>query len=267
MTAPTIYNATESWMKASVRPPVRFTRFCDKVIKLGSDGKPFTLVPHQRIIFDLADELYEQDVWNTFLFSTIKKSGKTELQAIAALKWALEHDDEELLLQGNDYDQSVGRVFKAVARLCKRNKIKCRILADRIIFPNGSEIRAIAADFAGEAGAQQGFHGVGAPRRGRGSALAFPHHFAKCLKNYAPNIGARQKPNGGCSRKPESPSLPPRCAMLSTMPSRMPRSRIFGLRTFATAPALVGLRRACRSKSGKSASAISCAAWLVATPT
>ena len=142
---------------------IAFTEFCDKVIKLGSDGKPFTLAPHQRETFDLADELYQQDLWNTFLYSTVKKSGKTQLQAIAALKWALEHDDDELLLQGNDYDQSVGRGFKAVARLCKRNKIKCRILANRIIFPNGSEIEAIAADFAGEAGAQQVFNGVDEP--------------------------------------------------------------------------------------------------------
>lgn len=142
---------------------VPLTEFCDRLIKLGSDGKPFWLAPHQRVIFDTIDELLLQDAINQVVYSSIKKSGKTELQGIAALKWALEHDDEELLLQGNDFDQSVGRVFKAVARLCKRNKIKCRVMADRIIFPNGSEIKAIAADFAGEAGAQHGFHGVDEP--------------------------------------------------------------------------------------------------------
>jgi phage terminase large subunit-like protein len=155
-------NATRSNTKAA-QSSVRTAEFCDEVIKIGSNGKPFILAPHQREIFDLADNLFEQDLWNTLLYSTIKKSGKTELQAIAALKWALEHNDDELLLQGNDFDQAAGRVFKAVARLCKLNKIKCRILADRIIFPNGSEMRAIASDFAGEAGAQQGFDGVDEP--------------------------------------------------------------------------------------------------------
>jgi hypothetical protein len=37
----------------------------------------------------------------------------TQLQAIYAIKWALEHADDELILQANDYDQSIGRVFNA----------------------------------------------------------------------------------------------------------------------------------------------------------
>jgi phage terminase large subunit-like protein len=156
------FNVQRSNKKAT-QSFIPFCKFCDRVIKFGSDGKPFHLAPHQRIIFDTADDLFQQDLWNTFLYSVIKKSGKTELQAIYALRWAIEHDDDELLLQGNDFDQSVGRVFKAVVRLCRRNKIKARILADKIFFPNGSEIRAIAADFAGEAGAQQGFHGCDEP--------------------------------------------------------------------------------------------------------
>lgn len=142
---------------------LRFSDFCDQIIRYGSDGKPFALQPHQRVIFDTADDLLDRDEINTILFSTIKKSGKTELQAIAALKWAIEHEADEILIQANDYDQSVGRVFRAIARLCKNNKIKARILTDKIILPNGSEIKAIPVDYAGEAGAQQGFHGVDEP--------------------------------------------------------------------------------------------------------
>jgi phage terminase large subunit-like protein len=142
---------------------IPFTEFCDKVVKFGSDGKRFRLAPHQRVIFAKIDELLQADAINQIVYSTVKKSGKTELQAITAIKWALEHADDELILQANDMDQATGRVFKAVVRLCKWNKIKCRRLSDTVIFPNDSEIRAIPSDFAGEAGAQQGFHGVDEP--------------------------------------------------------------------------------------------------------
>ena len=45
----------------------------------------------------------------------------------------------------------------------RKNKIRCRVMADRIIFTNGSIIRAINSDFAGEAGASQGFHSSDEP--------------------------------------------------------------------------------------------------------
>jgi hypothetical protein len=140
---------------------IPFTDFVDSVIKLNEAGNPFRLTEHQRLIFNLADEL--RDDWNQFLYSCIKKSGKTTLNAIRGIKWALENPDDELVDQANDFDQATGRVFNAQVKLCEKNKIRCRVLSDRIIFPNGSIIKAIASDFAGEAGANQGFHSCDEP--------------------------------------------------------------------------------------------------------
>jgi phage terminase large subunit-like protein len=140
---------------------IPFTDFCGSVIKLNEAGKPFKLTEHQRVIFDKADELRE--FWNQFIYSSIKKTGKTTLNAIKGLKWALENPDDELVDQANDYDQAQGRVFNAQVKLCEKNGIRCRVLSDRIIFPNGSVIRAIASDFAGQAGSNQGFHSCDEP--------------------------------------------------------------------------------------------------------
>jgi phage terminase large subunit-like protein len=140
---------------------IYFTDFCDNVIRVNEVGQPFKLTEHQRVTFDTADEL--RDDWNQFLYSTIKKSGKTTLNAGYCIKWALEHPDDELIVQANDFEQATGRVFTAIVKLCDKNKIRCRVLSDRIIFPNGSVIRAIASDFAGEAGASQGFHSCDEP--------------------------------------------------------------------------------------------------------
>jgi hypothetical protein len=140
---------------------IYYTDFCDNVIKVNELGQPFRLTEHQRVIFDTADDLRE--FWNQFIYSSIKKTGKTTVNASKTIKWALEHPDDELIVQANDYEQSVGRVFTAIVKLCDKNKIRCRVLSDRIIFPNGSVIRAIASDFAGEAGASQGFHSCDEP--------------------------------------------------------------------------------------------------------
>ena len=139
-------------------PFMRFTQFVDRMIKVNEVGQPFKLCPHQRVIFESADQL--RNFWNTFIYSTIKESGKTTLQAMHAIKWALEHDDDLLILQANDFDQGVSRVFGSMSKLCERNKIQCKILADSILFPNGSLAKVAALDPYGESGSNHGFHGV-----------------------------------------------------------------------------------------------------------
>lgn len=90
--------------------------FCASMIKVNEAGDRFELFAHQVVIFDKADELRSE--WNQFVYSAIKKSGKTTINAIQAIKWALEHPDDELIIQANDYDQSVARVFTSAVKLC-----------------------------------------------------------------------------------------------------------------------------------------------------
>ncbi len=139
---------------------ISIAAFTDKVIKNTETGKPFRLQAHQRAILDLAYELLVAGAWSTFIYSTIKKSGKTTIQAILLLWWAYTHDDDELKIAANDFDQGVGRVHKVMRGLAKHNPtLKCRILAGKIIFRNGSVADVIANDAPGEAGANQGASG------------------------------------------------------------------------------------------------------------
>jgi hypothetical protein len=159
MTRP-IYNSTDSWNKASVKK-LRTTQFIDRVIKVNEQGQPFKLQPHQRTVMDLEDEYMERDC-NTSIYGAIKKSGKTTVQASKLLKWGYTHPYDEILLAANDFDQSLGRVFKVMCALIRHNPVlrdEAKVMADKIIFNNGTVVSVIANDAPGEAGANQGASG------------------------------------------------------------------------------------------------------------
>ena len=55
-------------LPANKRPTlsfIPFTRFCDRVVKLRSDGKPFKLAPHQRTI-DINDLVIQETISQIF---------------------------------------------------------------------------------------------------------------------------------------------------------------------------------------------------------
>ncbi len=116
-------------------PQVRFLR------------EAFTLTPDGRLPY------------RDLLFSAPKKSGKTALGAWALLYAVvvLGGSFGEGYTIANDEEQSVGRVFRAAARMVEASPVlraSARIYTDRIEFPgSGATVTALASDYAGAAGA------------------------------------------------------------------------------------------------------------------
>jgi phage terminase large subunit-like protein len=137
--------------------------FLDRFVRKSELGKPFTLAPHQREIlatvfaFDPDGRL----PWDTIVYSTIKKSGKTTLAGALTLWWAFTQEaPNELKTVANDLEQSQARVFACIKGLLKHNPelgASADIRASKITLSNGSIIESLANDYAGEAGANQGW--------------------------------------------------------------------------------------------------------------
>lgn len=136
--------------------------FIDEHILLSELGRPFQLADHQRAILRLAFAFDDAGrlPWDTIIYSCPKKSGKTTINAAVALWWALcVESPNEIPVVANDLEQAQSRVFKAVAGLLKHNphiSVSAEVQASRILFANGTEIRAIASDYRGEAGGNHG---------------------------------------------------------------------------------------------------------------
>jgi phage terminase large subunit-like protein len=141
------------------RDPVAFI---DRFIRFNELGQPFSLLPHQRAVLSAAFA-FDTDgrlPWDTILYSTIKKSGKTTISAAVKLWWAFTQEaPNELKAVANDLEQSTARVFATVKGLLRYNPelaVSADVKAQSIVFTNGTVIQAIANDYAGEAGANQG---------------------------------------------------------------------------------------------------------------
>jgi phage terminase large subunit-like protein len=74
--------------------PISATEFIRRVIKKSELGKPFTLMPFQETILDLAFAFDEDGrlSCDTVIYSCPKKSGKTTLNSALTLWWALSQE-------------------------------------------------------------------------------------------------------------------------------------------------------------------------------
>ena len=125
--------------------------------------KPIRLASHQaailRHIFTPQDD--GRLAYDTVIWACPKKSGKTTVGALVAEYFALFFESpNEVYLCANDFEQAQGRVFKALSQSVRLNT---RYLAKRvdaqmrlIHFDNGTDINAIASDYAGAAGSNHG---------------------------------------------------------------------------------------------------------------
>jgi hypothetical protein len=140
--------------------PVTFIRRC---IKQNELGHPFRLLPFQEEILNLAFTFDKNGrlPYDTILFSTIKKSGKTSLNAALTLWWSYTQEPpNSCLCVANDLEQSIARVFRTMAGMIQHNpelKEEFEVQSKTIYVANGTEIKAIAGDYEGEAGANQGW--------------------------------------------------------------------------------------------------------------
>jgi phage terminase large subunit-like protein len=122
---------------------------------------PIQLLPHQISILNYA--LSEEHNYQTIVYSTIKKSGKTAIAALVARYIAETWGKAEVLSLANDLEQARGRVYaKALESieltpgysLARRELVGVWKIIERdaTYLPTGSIIRAVSSDYRGEAG-------------------------------------------------------------------------------------------------------------------
>ena len=144
---------------------IPFVEWAEKNIML-ENKKMLRLEKHQKKILGLALKVDRNGKlkYSTVVYSCIKKSGKTTVEAVVVLWFAYElAPGTELILAANDLEQSSGRAFKMAKKIINRNPIlKSRVMsmtAKEIILNDGTTIKAIPTDAAGESGANQSFSG------------------------------------------------------------------------------------------------------------
>ena len=137
--------------------------FIDACITRNELGQPFRLLDTQReilrlaFVFDTSGRLE----WETFVYSCLKKDGKTTTNALLTTWWAWTQEaPKECYSLANDLEQSQSRVFAAISKLIRNNAALASSAvsmgAQRIVLTNGTEIRALASEYAGSAGSNHG---------------------------------------------------------------------------------------------------------------
>jgi hypothetical protein len=146
-----------------MKKPISPVQFIRRVIRKSELGKPFRLMPFQEEILNLAFDFDDDGrlPWDTIIYSTVKKSGKTAINSILTLYWALTQEaPNELILAANDLEQSRARAFASCEKLITYNPellAECDVQHKNIFFANGSSITCISSDFAGAAGSNHGW--------------------------------------------------------------------------------------------------------------
>ncbi len=143
-----------------VRNPVAFI---DDFIHVNELGKPFRLHDFQREILNLAFQ-FDSDgrlPWDTIIYSTIKKSGKTFINALIETWWGYTREPpNEIYNCANDEEQAQSRVFSDIAAILKRNPAlagSADSYKGEIRLSNETVIKALASDYSGSAGSNHGF--------------------------------------------------------------------------------------------------------------
>src|SRR5436309_2121423 len=130
------------------------TTFIDRLIKKNELGQPFALTDEQREILRLAFA-FDKDgrlPYDTIIYSTVKKSGKTTINGALTLWWACTQEaPNEILVLANDLEQSLARVFNTMEGIIDHNpelKQECEVQSKNIYLNNGSKVTAISGDYA-----------------------------------------------------------------------------------------------------------------------
>ncbi len=134
------------------------TGYIDRMVRL-PDGSPVILADHHRANLDhILTPVDGVLLYLTILWGEIKKSGKTSLAAWVA-SWVLNTwgPRAEVLVAGNDFEQSVARIFSEITRVQHDHPaLRRRIVktTDKVLLlDDGSKALPVALDAPGEAGA------------------------------------------------------------------------------------------------------------------
>ena len=121
---------------------------------IGIDGRPVVFHPWQSAVLDAWYD-HKTDI-TTLGISNVKKTGKTFLNAVLLCYRWLAYPGQHFAA-GNDLDQSQARQFAEIVDMIGRNEFlseNCKIQKNEIEFTlTGSRLSALAADAAGNAGA------------------------------------------------------------------------------------------------------------------
>lgn len=132
------------------------------IVNADGERQKVKLLPHQIAILEYA--LDPTNGFTTFVYSTLKKSGKTAIVAMIA-RWIAETWGyyNEIYALANDLEQAKGRIFKSAAQSIELTPGYDRL--KRLLLPNWrildkelqhltsqSVIKSLSCDYAGEAG-------------------------------------------------------------------------------------------------------------------
>lgn len=153
-------------MQAYYAPVPDIVTWAETHFTIPETGRAIQLAPHQKAILRLMTEQIERDGqwvfrWQTCLYSTIKKSGKTTISAIVG-RWAAETwgPFQEIYNLGNKQKQAQDRAFKMIRRSIELGPLDKQaewdIGATKLRhLPTGSVIEALPVSDEGEAGGNQ----------------------------------------------------------------------------------------------------------------
>jgi phage terminase large subunit-like protein len=137
--------------------------FIDKLIKKNELGQPFALTAEQREILRLAFAFDSNGrlPYDTVIYSCVKKSGKTTINAGLTLYWGfVQEPPNEILILANDLEQSLARVYSTMEKIIGYNpqlKAEAEVQTKTIFLANGTTVTAISGDYAGAAGSNHGW--------------------------------------------------------------------------------------------------------------
>ena len=122
--------------------------------------KPYKLQPSQKLFIEhaLKTNASNKLVYSDWIYSTIKKTGKTAFAAMLELTVIMLYgsDFAEGYIAANDQQQASERVFEVCKRIIAASpllKREARVTGERIVFPaTNSFITALASDYASAAG-------------------------------------------------------------------------------------------------------------------
>jgi hypothetical protein len=96
--------------------------FIDRLVKKNELGQDFKLTDDQPEILRLAFTFDDNGrlPWDTIIYSCVKKSGKTTINGAVTPAWGFTRDaPNEILVLGNDLEQSLARVFNTMEGIIK----------------------------------------------------------------------------------------------------------------------------------------------------
>jgi hypothetical protein len=139
------------------------TSFIEEALNDPEDGKPYRLLPAERMFLRHAFELDSNGrlLYPEQVYACPKKSGKTTFAGLHCLITTLLFGGAfpEATVAANDLEQAQGRVFEAIRKIIECSPLlraEAKITQEKIAFPAiGATITAIGSDYAGAAGGNQ----------------------------------------------------------------------------------------------------------------